>query len=96
MQEYLLKVAESAAKDVRDWLMVQATPTHVRLATMAPLSTYGYPAGSEGAILKVTVHGVVTGQAGGDAAPHDFVPWQNVAYLSDGTGLAKEMAAEKR
>ena len=96
MQEYLLKVAESAAKDVRDWLMVQATPTHVRLATMAPLSTYGYPAGSEGAILKVTVHGVVTGQAGGDAAPHDFVPWQNVAYLSDGTSLAKEMAAEKR
>lgn len=95
MQEYLLKVAESAAKDVRDWLMVQATPTHVRLATMAPLSTYGYPAGSEGAILKVTVHGVVTGQAGGDAAPHDFVPWQNVAYLSDGTRLAKETLGAK-
>jgi hypothetical protein len=96
MQEYLLKVAESAAKDVKDWLAVGVVPTHVRLATMAPLSTYGYPAGSEGAILKLTIHGVVTGQAGGDAAPHDFVPWANVAYISDGTGLAKEMANEKK
>lgn len=96
MQEYLLKVADSATKDVKDWLLLQTTPSHVRLATKDPLSTYGYPSGSEGAVLKVTVHGVVTGQSGGDEAPHDFVPWSNIAYLSDGTSLAKEMAAEKK
>jgi hypothetical protein len=51
----------------------------------------------ESSLLKLsTTHGVVTGQAGGDAAPHDFVPWSNVAYLSDGTSLAKELAAEKK
>ncbi|MEW5740659.1 MAG: hypothetical protein AB1938_17150 [Myxococcota bacterium] len=96
MQEYLLKVNESAAKDVTEWLKLGAAPTHVRLATLAPLSNYGYPSGADAAILRLNQHGVVTGQAGGDAAPHDFVPWQNVAYLSDGTSLAKEMASEKK
>ena len=32
MQEYLLKVADSATKDVKDWLLLQTTPSHVRLA----------------------------------------------------------------
>jgi hypothetical protein len=96
MQEYLLKVTDGVAKDVAQWLKLAAPPSHVRLATLAPLSNYGYPSGAEAALLGLTVHGVVTGQAGGDAAPHDFVPWQNVAYLSDGTGLAKEMAGGKK
>lgn len=96
MQEYLLKVADSAIKDVKDWLLLQTTPSHVRLATKDPLSTWGYPSGAESSLLKLSAHGVVTGQAGGDAAPHDFVPWSNVAYISDGTSLAKEMAAEKK
>jgi hypothetical protein len=96
MQEYLLKVNETAARDVAEWLMLAKAPSHVRLATLAPLSNYGYPSGADAAVLKISVHGVVTGQAGGDQAPHDFVPWANVAYLSDGSGLAKEMAAEKK
>ncbi|MCA2980120.1 MAG: hypothetical protein INH41_03540 [Myxococcaceae bacterium] len=96
MQEYLLKVNDSASKDVAEWLLLAKAPTHVRLATLAPLSNYGYPSGADAAVLKLTVHGVVTGQAGGDEAPHDFVPWQNVAYLSDGSGLAKELAGAKK
>ena len=95
MQEYLLKVSKNAEGDVKSWLGLEVSPSHVRLSTLAPLSNYGYPPGSEGAILKVTQHGVVTGQVGGDQAPHDFVPWQNVAYLSDGSGLFKEMQTKK-
>lgn len=96
MQEYLLKVADGATKDVKEWLALQTAPTHVRLATREPLSTWGYPSGADSSLLRLSVHGVVTGQAGGDEAPHDFVPWSNVAYLSDGTSLAREMAAEKK
>jgi hypothetical protein len=96
MQEYLLKVSKAAESDVKAWLAVEAVPSHVRLATLAPLSNYGYPDNADAAVLKVTQHGVVTGQAGGDVAPHDFVPWQNVAYMSDGTGLANEMAKDKK
>src|SRR5262245_32950649 len=95
MQEYLLKVGKNAEQEIQQWLALDAPPSHVRLSTLAPLSNYGYPPGSEGAILKVTQHGVVTGQAAGDEAPHDFVPWQNVAYLSDGTGLFREMQRTK-
>ena len=95
MQEYLLKVSKSAAAEVKALLALDAAPSHVRLSTLAPLSNYGYDPGSEGALLKVSPHGVVTGQDGGDAAPHDFVPWQNIAYMSDGTGLFREMSAKK-
>jgi hypothetical protein len=91
MQEYLLKVSESAAKDIASWLNLKSPPAYVRLSTLAPLSNYGYPPNSEGAVLKLSEHGLVTGQAGGDDAPHDFVPWQNVAYISDGTKLQKEL-----
>ena len=64
--EYLLRVGKNAEGEVKNWLAIERTPSHVRLSTLAPLSNYGYPPGSEGAILKVTQHGVVTGQAGGD------------------------------
>lgn len=46
-------------------------------------------------VIKVLERGLVTGQAGGDEAPHDFVPWANIAYLSDGSKLQREMAAER-
>jgi hypothetical protein len=95
MQEYLLKVSKGAAPDVKQWLVLDTAPSHVRLSTLAPLSNYGYAPGAEAALLKVSQHGVVTGTDGDDAAPHDFVPWQNVAYLSDGTGLFREMSAKK-
>ncbi|MBX7101664.1 MAG: hypothetical protein K1X89_28375 [Myxococcaceae bacterium] len=96
MQEYLLKVSPGAAKDVARYLDLPTPPTHVRLSTLAPLSSWGYPPDATGAVLKILEHGLVTGQDGGrDEAPHDFVPWQNVAYLSDGTRLAKETLGAK-
>lgn len=95
MQEYLLKVSKAVEQDVTRWLGMQTPPTHVRLSTIAPLSNWGYPAGSQSALLKLSDHGIVTGMDGEDKAPHDFIPWQNVAYLSDGTALFKEMGAKK-
>jgi hypothetical protein len=95
MQEYLLKVSKGAANDVASFLALDKGPTHVRLSTLAPLSNYGYSAGAEGVLLRLSPSGVVTGQDGDDAAPHDFVPWHNVAYMSDGTGLFREMNAKK-
>jgi hypothetical protein len=95
MQEYLLKVGEGAKADIQRYLDLKAPTTHVRVATLAPLSNWGFPANSEGAVIKVLDRGLVTGQAGGDEAPHDFVPWANIAYLSDGSKLAKELAAER-
>ena len=91
MQEYLLKVSKTAEKDIQRLLDLGAPPPYVRLSTLASLSNWGYPVGSEGAVLRVLDHGLVTGQADKDSAPHDFVPWQNIAYLSDGTALAKEV-----
>ena len=96
MQEYMLKVGKTAENDIVKYLALTTAPSHVRLSTLAPLSNWGYPPGSEAQILRVLDHGIVMGQAGQkDEAPHDFVPWQNIAYLSDGTGLAKEMATKK-
>jgi hypothetical protein len=92
MQEYLLKVGEAAKSEIQKYLDLKAAPAYVRVATLAPLSNWGFPPGSEGAVLKVLERGLVTGQAGGDDAPHDFVPWANIAYLSDGSKLQKEMA----
>lgn len=88
MEEYLLKVAKSVEKDAAKWLAVSKAPTHLRLATMAPLSNYGYPAGTEGAVLKLGEHGLVIGAEDREDVPRDFVPWQNVSYISDGTTLA--------
>lgn len=95
MQEYLLKVGEGAKAEIQKYLDLKAAPGYVRVATLAPLSNWGFPANSEGAVIKVLERGLVTGQAGGDDAPHDFVPWANIAYLSDGSKLAKEMQAER-
>ena len=95
MQEYLLKVGEAAKAEIQKYLDMKAAPSYVRVATLAPLSNWGFPANSEGAVIKVLERGLVTGQAGGDDAPHDFVPWANIAYLSDGSKLAREMAAER-
>ena len=93
MQEYLLRVGKSAETDILKYLALEAPPSHVRLSTLAPLSNFGYPPGTEAQILRVLEHGIVMGGWSGqnDEAPHDFVPWQNIAYLSDGTGLAREL-----
>ena len=89
MEEYLLKVPKSVGKDIAKWLEVGKAPSHLRLATMAPLSNYGYPPGTEGAVIKISDRGLVVGAEEDEAVPRDFVPWQNISYISDGTALAK-------
>lgn len=87
---YLLKVGSDAKDTVAKRLRMKKAPSYVRLSTLAPLSNYGFPAGSEGAVVDIGAEGVVLG-ADGAEAPAMLVPWQNVAYLADGTSLAKEM-----
>jgi hypothetical protein len=89
-EEYLLKVGKGSEKDVAKWLAMNSSPTHIRLSTLAPLSNYGYPPGAEGALLKINDHGIIVGADGRDDVPRDFIPWQNVSYISDGSALAKE------
>ncbi len=97
MQElvYLLKVkrATEVEQAVARRLMAQKAPSHVRLATLAPLSNYGFPSGAEGGLLGISNEGLVVGADGDGGAPTLFVPWQNVSYLGDGTLLAKETKA---
>jgi hypothetical protein len=90
MEEYLLRVSGDIQREIADWLMLPAAPTHVRLATMAPLSAFGYPPGSEGCLLRVDERGVVIGVEDRTDVPRDFVPWQNISYLTDGASLASE------
>jgi hypothetical protein len=90
MEEYLLKVPKAMEKDAKKWLGLEAaTPTHMRLATLAKLSNFGYPPGTDGCVLRINEHGLVIGAEGREDVPRDFVPWQNVSYISDGTSLAK-------
>lgn len=91
-EEYLLKVGKAAEKDAAKWLALTVAPSHVRLSTLAPLSNYGYPEGTEGALLRINDAGLVIGADGREDVPRDFVPWQNVSYISDGSLLAKEQA----
>lgn len=88
-EEYLLKVGKKAGKDIAKYLDLNDPPSHLRLATLAPLSNYGYPEGTEGAILRLNDHGLIIGADGREDVPRDFVPWQNVSYMSDGSMLAK-------
>lgn len=84
---YLLKVAGKASGGVEKRL--GKGTSHVRVATLAPLSNFGYPPGAEGAVLDVNDNGLVFGVDGDDNVPRAFVPWQNVSYLADGAQLAK-------
>ncbi len=86
---YLLKVSSGVSGDVKSRLDVKKDPTHVRVATLAPLSNYGYPPGAEGSLLKVSGDGLVFGVEGNDAVPRAFVPWQNVSYVADGSQVTK-------
>ncbi len=95
MEEYLLRVAKTATQDVAQYLFLEKAPAWLRIATVAPLSNYGYPEGVEGALLKVTDRGLVTGVEGNFDAPHDFIPWANVSYISDGTKLYADQQKKK-
>jgi len=93
VEEYLLKVNKGAEKDLGKWLMLSKAPSYVRLATLAPLSNYGYPAGVEGEVLRIGDNGIVVGSGDREDVPRDFIPWQNVSYISDGTMLAETSGA---
>lgn len=87
---YLLKVnpGNGVADEIAARLCVDQCPPWVRLATIAPLSNYGYKPESEGEVLDIGDHGVVVGVAADTEIPRQFVPWQNIAYLADGASLA--------
>ena len=96
MEEYLLRVAKAAEKDIAKWLDLSSAPDYVRVATLSPLSTYGYPPGSEGYILRINDHGLVTGVENNAEVPDDFVPWPNISYISDGASRAKDAQADQQ
>ena len=79
MQEYMLKVSKGAKAETAKWLGLTDGPSYVRISTLAPLSNWGYPPGTEGSVLKIHEHGVIMGLEDSNEAPHDFVPWQNIA-----------------
>ena len=85
---YLLKVTPNAASDVDKRLGASKALSHVRVATMAPLSNYGYPPGIEGSLLGVSADGLLIGAESDDKVPHAFIPWQNVSYMADGSSLS--------
>jgi hypothetical protein len=93
-QEYVLRVGKEAEAAVASWLCLSSAPEWVRLSTIAPLSNWGYPPGAEGAVLRVADAGLVMGVDGREDVPRDFVPWTNIAYLTDGTQLVREQAAK--
>jgi hypothetical protein len=93
-QEYIVRIAKEAEKDVAKWLHVPEAPQYVRVSTIAPLSNWGYPPGTEGFVLRISDQGLVMGCEGRNDVPHDFVPWQNIAYISDGTELVKQQQAK--
>lgn len=95
MQEfvYLLRLAESEPllAQVARFLSLKEVPHYVRVATLAPLSTFGYMDGSEGSILAWTEAGLSMGVPEDATVPRSFIPWQNIAYVADGD-LMKEFA----
>ena len=95
MREYLLKVASTAKAEATKLLALRDPPTHVRLSVLAELSNYGYPPATEGELLAVGQHGVVLGLENLDV-PHDFVPWTNIVFVTDGTALSKELKAKAK
>ena len=95
MQEfvYLLKVAdvEQVLDQVARFLGLTEVPQYVRVATLAPLSTFGYHEGSEGAVLAWTEGGLCMGVPDDLSVPRAFIPWQNISYVADGD-LLKDFA----
>lgn len=90
---YLLKVSDNARADVAKRLMLTESPQYIRISTVAPLSNYQYPPDEEGAILGVNRQGLMIGIETRPEVPRDFVPWQNIAYIADGTILREKSTA---
>jgi len=86
---YLLECGKGVGSDVAKRLQMEGEPTHIRLATIEPVSNYGFPAGADGWALGVSADGVIVGSQEYAEVPHMLVPWQNVIYVADGTSLNK-------
>ncbi len=95
MQElvYLLRSPQSpeVCEEIVARLRLPEVPEWVRLATLAPLSNLGIEPGTETAIIWVDDRGVLIGVEEDLSTPRLFVPWQNVAYLADGTHLKQAL-----
>jgi hypothetical protein len=94
---YLLRVPDlhEVHVEVSSRLHLAEAPDYIRLATLAPLSNWGYPEGAEGAVLSIDDRGVVVGMAEDPSVPRAFVPWQNIAYVADGTLLWQTMQEQQ-
>ncbi|HEY4002475.1 MAG TPA: hypothetical protein VGO93_26625 [Candidatus Xenobia bacterium] len=92
---YMLRVADAPAlhEQLTTYLGLMQAPDYVRLAVHAPLSNFGYD-GHEGQLLNIQSAGLLVGHRIATTVPRLFVPWQNVAYLADGTGLVAAIKAE--
>lgn len=88
---YMLRVAENEAllASLAKALTLKEFPHYVRVATLAPLSTFGYLAGMEAAILSWTDAGLSIGLPEDVSVPRAFIPWQNISYVAEGD-LMKE------
>ncbi len=94
---YLMRVAESEAlfERLAEVLLVEEIPHFIRLATIAPLSNFGYKPDTEGTILALNEFGIVFGDPADTSVPKAFVPWQNVAYLAEGDSLKEQAMREE-
>lgn len=88
-EEYLVKVDQNTASEVTNWLGSSNAPDWVRFGVREPLSVYGYEPGVEVMLHRINEQGGLLGAEGREDIPRIFVPWANVAYMCDGTSLAK-------
>jgi hypothetical protein len=95
---YLMRVAEDDElfEKIAVHLQVKEIPHWVRVSTLAPLSTFGYGPGAEGAILTWTDAGITYGLVEDPTVPRVFVPWQNIAYIAEGDAAVEEWAREQQ
>ena len=88
MQEmvYLLRVPQQPAllALIVRALSLAENPQWLRVATLAPLSNFGYLENHEGHIISWTAEGIGMGVPDDLSVPRSFIPWQNIAYVAEG------------
>ncbi len=94
---YLMRIADDDQlfEKIAIHLQVTEIPHWVRVSTIAPLSTYGYGPGAEGALLAWTDAGITFGLPDDPSVPRAFVPWQNIAYVAEGDSIIEDMSAQE-
>ncbi len=94
---YLMRVAEDEElfDKIATHLQVAEIPHWIRVSTLAPLSTYGFAPGAEGALLRWSNAGITFGLPDDPNVPRAFVPWQNIAYIAEGDTVIQELSQQK-